>query len=280
MEARCKERIVASEDRLKELEEKYEGYKVYDNAGDRIGKVDDLFVDEAAHEEYIGVKMGFFGLRSTLIPMDVVRVNEQERTMEVSESKDHIKEAPNFDDDDDLTPEYEDRVRRHFGLRSLEASGERATYGRYAGASASGAAGATPGEGRMDTEDRDRVGRESYRNREDAGPGSAMESAGTAGAATPSGGMEDLETGHRETGDQGRVADESYREGYREGFREGYREGSHESGGLGEPGVREGSVASGSMAGDETREMTPRSSEGGEEREEGGRAKVWQRLRR
>ena len=52
---------MASEDRLKELEEKYEGYKVYDNAGDRIGKVDDLFVDEAAHEEYIASKWAFSG---------------------------------------------------------------------------------------------------------------------------------------------------------------------------------------------------------------------------
>ena len=36
---------MASEDRLRELEEKYEDYKVYDNRGERIGKVDDLFVD-------------------------------------------------------------------------------------------------------------------------------------------------------------------------------------------------------------------------------------------
>src|SRR3982750_992750 len=82
---RCKEKyIVARGDRLKELEERYEGYAVYDRDGERIGKVDDLFVDEADREEYIGVKMGFFGLKSTLIPMETVRVNEQDRTMEVS----------------------------------------------------------------------------------------------------------------------------------------------------------------------------------------------------
>src|ERR687890_675344 len=92
---------VANEDRLRELEEKYEDYKVYDNQGERIGKVDDLFVDETDREEYIGVKMGFLGLKSTLIPMDIVRVNEGERTIEVSESKDHVKSAPSFDDDED-----------------------------------------------------------------------------------------------------------------------------------------------------------------------------------
>jgi sporulation protein YlmC with PRC-barrel domain len=113
---------VASDDRLRELEEKYEDYKVYDNQGEKIGKVDDLFVDETDREEYIGVKMGIFGLKSTLIPMDIVRVNEGERTIEVSESKEHVKDAPSFDDDEDITPDYEDRIRSHFGLESLGSS--------------------------------------------------------------------------------------------------------------------------------------------------------------
>lgn len=120
---------MASEDRLRELEEKYEDYKVYDNQGEKIGKVDDLFVDETDREEYIGVKMGFLGMKSTLIPMDIVRVNEGERSIEVSESKDHVKSAPSFDDDEDITSDYEDRIRSHFGLESLSASG--AGYGAY-----------------------------------------------------------------------------------------------------------------------------------------------------
>src|SRR3712207_9557246 len=108
---RCEEeRIVPSEERLRELEDKYEGYTVYDNRGDKIGKVDDLFIDEADREEYIGVKMGFLGRKSTLIPMDIVRVNETDKAVEVSESKDHVKNAPSFDDED-ITSEYEDRDR-------------------------------------------------------------------------------------------------------------------------------------------------------------------------
>ena len=122
---------MASEERLRELEEKYEGYKVYDNRGERIGKVDDLFIDETDREEYIGVKMGFLGRKSTLIPMDIARVNEADRTIEVSESKDRVKDAPSFDDDEDITPEYEERIRSHFGLESLDTSG---SYGSYSGA--------------------------------------------------------------------------------------------------------------------------------------------------
>src|SRR5215203_4853035 len=123
------EENVANEDRLRELEEKYEDYKVYDNQGERIGKVDDLFVDETDREEYIGVK-------STLIPMDIVRVNEGERTIEVSESKDHVRNAPSFDDDEDITPDYEDRIRSHFGLESLGAP--ETGYGAYSSTSTSG----------------------------------------------------------------------------------------------------------------------------------------------
>lgn len=115
---------MADEGRLKQLEERYEGYTVYDNAGDKIGKVDELFVDEDDREEYIGVKMGFLGRRSTLIPMDIVRVNERERTVEVAESKEAVGEAPTYEDND-ITSEYEDNIRRHFGLESLESSTER-----------------------------------------------------------------------------------------------------------------------------------------------------------
>ena len=123
---------MASEERLRELEEKYEGYTVYDNRGAKIGKVDDLFIDEADREEYVGVKMGFLGRKSTMIPMDIVRVNEADKALEVSESKDHIKDAPSFDDDEDITPEYEDRIRSHFGLESsTDTSPSRGSYGTY-----------------------------------------------------------------------------------------------------------------------------------------------------
>jgi hypothetical protein len=120
---------VASEERLRELEEKYEGYTVYDNQGEKIGKVDDLFVDDADREEYIGVKMGFLGRKSTLIPTEIVRVNEGDRSIEVSESKDHVKNAPSFDDDEDITPDYEERIRSHFSLGASE--GGRGGYGAY-----------------------------------------------------------------------------------------------------------------------------------------------------
>ena len=134
-----------TDNRLKELEERYEGYEVYDNAGEKIGKVDDLFIDEADREEYIGVKMGLFGLMGkTLIPMELAHADEQQRRIEVAASKDQVKNAPHYNDDDDIDQEFEARIREHFGLESQEPSPERGTYGRYEGATVS--EGATRGD--------------------------------------------------------------------------------------------------------------------------------------
>ena len=131
--------------RLKELEERYEGYEVYDNAGEKIGKFDDLFIDETDREEYIGVKMGLFGLSGkTLIPMELAHVDEQQRRIEVAASKDQVKNAPYYNDDGDIDHEFEARIREHFGLESQEPSPERGTYGRYEGATVS--EGATRGD--------------------------------------------------------------------------------------------------------------------------------------
>ncbi len=44
-------------DRFTALEERFAGYEVYDQNYEKIGKVDDLFVDENDNPEYIGVKM-------------------------------------------------------------------------------------------------------------------------------------------------------------------------------------------------------------------------------
>ena len=167
---------MASEERLRELEEKYEGYTVYDNQGSKIGKVDDLFVDEKDHEEYIGVKLGLLGRKSTLIPTEIVRVNESDRTIEVSESKDHVKEAPSFDDDEDVTSEYEERIRSHFGLESLQ-GGSSGSYGATSGAAAgstSGTAAGAAGSGTSEHDEGHSSGSSGYAP-EGAGSGSSGE---------------------------------------------------------------------------------------------------------
>ena len=121
-------------DRFTALEERYSGFEVNDRNGEKIGKVDDLFVDEHDEPEYLGVKMGFLGMSSTLIPMDVARVDEDDRTITVSTDKSTAKDGPAFDDDQEITPEYENEVRSYYGLESAGVGSEvRGGYGDYYG---------------------------------------------------------------------------------------------------------------------------------------------------
>ena len=121
-------------DRFTALEEKYAGYEVHDPQGQKIGQVDDLFVDENDQPEYLGVKMGFLGLRSTLIPWEIVKVDEGAHSVEVSVDKDKAKDGPTFDDDREITPEYEEHVRSYYGVQGgAQASEERGAYGEYYG---------------------------------------------------------------------------------------------------------------------------------------------------
>ena len=115
-------------DGFTEVEDRFTGYKVYDRDGHKIGKVDDLFLDEGDNLEYMGVKMGFFGLSSTLIPVDAVRVEEGQQALYVEAEKEHVKDGPRFDDDNEITPEFERQVREYYGLGAAEARGG---YGAY-----------------------------------------------------------------------------------------------------------------------------------------------------
>nr|MBA2441051.1 DUF2382 domain-containing protein [Rubrobacter sp.] len=120
------------DDRIEEIENRYAGYQVYDSHYEKIGKVDDLFVDEHDSPEYIGVRTGLLGARATLIPMQVVRANDKRQLVEVAADREMIENAPNFEADDEVTLELEDRVCAYFGVeRDADALRERSGYGSY-----------------------------------------------------------------------------------------------------------------------------------------------------
>ena len=119
-------------DRFVEVEERYAGYEVYDRDGDKVGKVDDLFVDENDNPEYVVVRMGLFGLSGTpLNPWEKVRAEEGGQRLEVMADKATVKDAPSFNDDEEITPEYERQVYEHYGLQRTEGTAERGGYGAY-----------------------------------------------------------------------------------------------------------------------------------------------------
>ena len=96
-------------------ENRYAGYTVCDYTGEKIGKVDEFFIDGDDHTEYISVKIDFLEPRSTLIPVDVTRVNEQRRLVEVAVSREGVEDALALDDGSETTPDFEQQVRNFFG---------------------------------------------------------------------------------------------------------------------------------------------------------------------
>jgi uncharacterized protein (TIGR02271 family) len=112
-------------------EAQYTGYEIYDQGGERIGKLDDLFVDEDDNPEYVGVRIGSSDADAVLIPIDAVTVDIGLRRMVVPRSKSAVESGPFYGDQEDVTPEFEERVRRHYGLASERGAEDTGGYGAY-----------------------------------------------------------------------------------------------------------------------------------------------------
>jgi uncharacterized protein (TIGR02271 family) len=125
------ERQARTDKFTEEVEVRYVGYTVYDRHYEKLGEVDVLFLDESDQPEYIGVKMGFLGTRTTLIPFQIARVNDARQIIEVAADKETLKNGPTFDDDREITPEFENEVYSYYGLQrpsTIEQSGIHGAY--------------------------------------------------------------------------------------------------------------------------------------------------------
>ena len=70
-------------------------------------------MDENDQPEYIGLKTGPLRMKSSLIPMEIARVNDRRKLIEVAADKDAIKDALAFDDGREITPDHESRIYVH-----------------------------------------------------------------------------------------------------------------------------------------------------------------------
>ncbi|CAA9384912.1 MAG: hypothetical protein AVDCRST_MAG22-205 [uncultured Rubrobacteraceae bacterium] len=111
-------------------EERYADYEVYDRGGERLGHVESLFLDENDRPEYLGVKMGLLGTRSTLLPWALVTsADEEGGRLKVDLDKETAESGPAFEDDQEITPELEREVSAHYGLG--QATEDGGAYGDY-----------------------------------------------------------------------------------------------------------------------------------------------------
>ncbi|MDH6142323.1 MULTISPECIES: PRC and DUF2382 domain-containing protein [Kitasatospora] len=90
------------------------GHKAVDRNGDKIGTVDEVYLDDATGEpEWAAVRTGIFG-RDAFVPLTTSEFSGQE--LRVPYDKSLIKESPDFGVGQHLSPAQELQLYRYYGL--------------------------------------------------------------------------------------------------------------------------------------------------------------------
>jgi hypothetical protein len=92
----------------------WRGRTVVDRDGDKIGRFDELYLDQEDRAAWAAVNTGLFGMRQTFVPLSGAEPADD--ALRVPFAKDQVQAAPNVDPDEQLTPEEEERLYRHYGL--------------------------------------------------------------------------------------------------------------------------------------------------------------------
>ena len=91
------------------------GQQVIDADGDKIGKLEEIYLDDQTGEPtWLAVSTGMFGSNVSFVPLE--RAERDADGVRVPWDKAKVKEAPNVDPDQHLTPEEEARLYQHYGF--------------------------------------------------------------------------------------------------------------------------------------------------------------------
>jgi len=108
------------------------GQDLYDSHGDKIGKIDEIYLDRESDEpEWALVNTGLFGTKSTFVPLR--DASHHGGTLSVPYEKGRVKDAPNIDPDGELSHAQEDELYRYYELdasRGVEDRDASGTVGR------------------------------------------------------------------------------------------------------------------------------------------------------
>jgi DNA-binding PadR family transcriptional regulator len=95
---------------------RYAGYTVCDRTGQKIGEVEEIFLDHERRPEYIGVKSGSLEHGPTFVPIDMAQVYEQRRLVKIPASQEGIRNALSPADGSKTMPAGEQQMRGFFGV--------------------------------------------------------------------------------------------------------------------------------------------------------------------
>ena len=92
------------------------GHTVVDSAGDKVGKVSNLyFDDESGQPEWLAISTGLFGTKSSFVPLQGATADGDQLVIAWEKAK--VKDAPQVEDEADgyLSPEEEQRLYSYYG---------------------------------------------------------------------------------------------------------------------------------------------------------------------
>jgi uncharacterized protein YrrD len=94
----------------------WHGKHLVDRDGEKIGKLEDVYVDVETDEPMFGtVKEGFIGRHLTFVPLGGLTIGPD--NLQVAVSKDLVRSAPNIDaEGDELSQENESSLYHHYQL--------------------------------------------------------------------------------------------------------------------------------------------------------------------
>jgi uncharacterized protein (TIGR02271 family) len=92
----------------------WRGRDLYDNDGDKIGSIDDVYLDRDTDEpEWAVVTTGLFGTKRTFVPL--TEATTADDGVRVPFEKATVKDAPRIDPDGELSREEERTLYDHYG---------------------------------------------------------------------------------------------------------------------------------------------------------------------
>lgn len=96
------------------------GKEVYGEDGEKVGTIDSLYAsDETSKPEFATVKTGWFS-GSSFIPLEQAEMGDEHIT--VPYTKGQVKDAPNIEQDRELSTEEERELYKYYGIKQSQGS--------------------------------------------------------------------------------------------------------------------------------------------------------------
>jgi uncharacterized protein (TIGR02271 family) len=93
-------------------------HNVDDESGEHIGTIHSFWSDENTGKlEFVGIKTGWLFGKTHVVPVQGVQFEEGQNAIQVPYSASFIKEAPNFEPEDNISEAEEDEILNYYGVK-------------------------------------------------------------------------------------------------------------------------------------------------------------------